>query len=347
MLLALSGAALVPVALRWRWPVPAAVLGTALSAVALFLPEVAVAAWTSAQVCLLTAALRASRTVALALAVLLGAVLYGGTVAVSDLSSFDPSALVLLTWTAAVVGAGLYIRGHADYVEAVHETARAALAARESEAERRVSEERLRIARDLHDSVAHGIAVVNVQAGAAERSLNDDPEGARRSLEQVRAAARAVLGETQHILSLLRRAGGAAGGGPSITDPRALGDLVASSRALGTPVRLTVDTDAQDLDPAVRVALYRILQEALTNAHRHGDGPVDVSIGTDGEHVRLEAVNTRATDRGGRGPRGYGLAGMRERAASVGGGLDAGPAGRDFRVVALLPLRRTRGRTEE
>ncbi|MFE1396984.1 sensor histidine kinase [Nocardiopsis dassonvillei] len=311
-----------------------------MSALALVSPDVSVAVWVLAQICLMTVALRGARVPALVLAVTLGAELYLGSILILGVGLLDPFALALLAWTAAVVGAGLYIRSQGDYLEALRETARTAVAARESEVVRRVSEERLRIARDLHDSVAHTMAVVNVHAGAAEQALEVDPERARQSLAQVRVASRSILEELQHILSLLRRVGETGDDRSVASDPRAIGDLVESVRALGLDVRLALDTDLADHDPALRMTLYRLMQEALTNAHRHGRGPVTVTVTSADAQLLLEVANAVGpADRTEREP-GYGLVGMRERAASVGGRIEAGRHGEDFRVVALLPAHR-------
>ncbi|NHT17534.1 histidine kinase [Cellulomonas sp. IC4_254] len=255
--------------------------------------------------------------------------------------------LTAATWTALALGLGSAVRANRDNVRALQHEADAVRAARASETARHITDERLRIARDLHDAVAHSIAAINVQAGAAERHLHADPERAGDALAQVRSASRAVLLELRDIVAVLRS------GAPVDEDEVAgrasasgVPSLLADARARGDAVRADVDADLDGLDPAVGAALYRVVQEALTNAHRHGAGDVTVTVRDDGDAVVVEVVNLVAGG-GGRSVGGYGLVGMRERVEQAGGLLEVG-ADRDvFSVRARLPRTRHPARPAE
>jgi MYXO-CTERM domain-containing protein len=202
-------------------------------------------------------------------------------------------------------------------------------------AERRVEEERLRIARELHDVMAHTIAAVNVQAGVAADALDDDPDQAKASLRAIRDGGRQALAELKATVGVLRAGDDA----PRAPAPglAALDGLVETARGAGIDVELAVAGSARPLPGAIDLTAYRIVQESLTNVVRHANAT------TATVHVRYEpdAIELRVEDDGrgsSNGAGGHGLAGMRERAAAVGGTLEAGPArGGGFRVSARLP----------
>lgn len=232
---------------------------------------------------------------------------------------------------------GIAVRNQRAVVTAAQERARIAEQTREDEAQRRVAEERMRIARELHDVVAHHISVVNVQAGVARHLLATDPAAADAALGNVREAAALVLRETGSILGLLRTSEDAAGTEPAPGADR-LETLVAESRRAGLDVEWTVSGAPRPLAPAADLAAYRVAQEALTNARRHGAGRARLVVAwTDGGLV-LEVLNplpengSAATATGG-----LGLVGMRERVMAAGGRLDVGPSGAAFAVRAELP----------
>jgi signal transduction histidine kinase len=216
----------------------------------------------------------------------------------------------------------------------------AALAAQSAvlqrQAEHAAAAERARIARELHDIVAHHLSVVVLQAAGARAS--GKPAGP--TLEKIENSARQALGETRRLLDVLRDPDDEAGLAPQ---PRAadLEALAASVRAVGLPVTVTIDGDLAALPEAVDVSVYRIVQEALTNCLKHaGPARAQVTIGCASDSVTVEV-----TDDGARSPGpptaagGYGLAGMRERAAVFGGELTAGPRpGGGYAVRARLPL---------
>jgi len=210
---------------------------------------------------------------------------------------------------------------------------------REEETLRRVAEERLRIAREVHDVVGHGLAAISLQAGVAEHLLDARPEEARRSLAAIRQVSKTALDELRAEIGALRGDGEAAPRRPAPTLD-ALPGLVAAMRDAGLEVELDVRANGgAPLPDAVQAAGYRIVQEALTNVARHAGGGARAGVRVARDHAGLElevlddgqGVVTAPEE-------GNGLAGMRERAAALGGRFEAGAApGHGFRVWARLP----------
>jgi signal transduction histidine kinase len=194
-----------------------------------------------------------------------------------------------------------------------------------------VQQERNRIARDLHDVVAHSLAVVIAQADGARYS--SDPVAKDGSLATISATAREALGDVRLLLARLRHQEGV-GPQPVLAD---LDALVEQVRASGLDVSLERSGSPLALPPGQQLAVYRIVQEALTNALRHGDHgePVIVSLAWTAAGVALQIRNVAS---GPQQPAGHGLPGMRERAGLAGGELTAGPDGRDWVVSASIPL---------
>ncbi|WP_344272069.1 sensor histidine kinase [Actinomadura napierensis] len=281
----------------------------------------------------------------------------------------DPDAVVDARGVASLtlallvtVGTGQYVRGRRMRVEEAERRAAEAERGREEEALRRAAQERLRIARELHDVLAHQISLINVQAGAALHR-RDDPARAYAALEAIKAASRQTLRELRGVLGVLRQVdepGEDGGAGPVEPVPSlaGVGELLERTSAAG--LRVVRAGDLADGDGAseggplaavpapVGLAGYRIVQEALTNVVRHaGARAVTVEV-----RCTADAVIVRIDDDGSGPPGGpdgpvpaYGLRGMRERAAAVGGELTAGPApGGGFRVRARLPLDAPPGR---
>lgn len=219
----------------------------------------------------------------------------------------------------------------------------------EHEREERASEardaERSRIAREMHDVLAHTVSVVVVQLGAVERIMESDPHTARSMVASVRATAKSALVELRFLLGL--DGVPAAGPRPSLTR---LGDLADDMRTAGVPVELTVRGSIGGLPPAVDLAAYRIVQESLTNVMRHAAGAATRALVVVDEDVVRLTVENDGADRPASPARppgaperaGYGLIGMAERARLCGGDLEAGhrPGG-GFGVQAWLPLERT------
>ncbi|WP_394289085.1 sensor histidine kinase [Microbacterium sp.] len=231
-------------------------------------------------------------------------------------------------------------RAHASAVEHAALEERTAELEREREltAAQAVALDRVRIARELHDVVAHHVSAMGVQAGAARTVLDRDPDAARTALAGVESSARSALTDLRQLLETLRTPDSDAPGGSTLR-LAALSDLAAHATANGLPTTLSVVGEPVEAPELVQVNLYRIAQEALTNARRHG-GPgatADVRIRYEDDAIELEVVNTGRSPISGR--EGLGLVGMRERAAASGGTLEA--RGRDrggFLVRARVPV---------
>ncbi len=226
---------------------------------------------------------------------------------------------------------------------------RARRSERDVERERRLAaaEERTRIARDLHDSAAHAINVILVQAGAARLLADRNPAGAEQALATIEDVARETIGEIDQLIRGLREDGRTTAPADVGVEPpiglAAVGTLAARHRAAGLPVALRIDGRAQPLAPGLDQGAYRIVQESLTNAARHGTGPAEVAITFGEEALELTVSNPVGSD-GGRVEGGHGILGMRERAALLGGSLGAGPDEGSFRVHVRLPYLLGEGR---
>ena len=213
---------------------------------------------------------------------------------------------------------------------------------REQEAERHAEQERLRIARDLHDVVAHTLTTINVQAATAVELLDHNPAHARSALETIEEASRDAIGELRAVLGVLREGADA----PLTPAPGLdqLPELVARARDDGVEVDFKVDGDRPArLPDAVSLAAFRIAQESLTNARRHAAGAdVRIALAFDRATLGLIVENGAATVTAANGAKaGVGIMGMRERALSVGGTLEARTAEDGFRVEARLPYARS------
>lgn len=246
-------------------------------------------------------------------------------------------------WLVAVLLLGVYVRIHRHYVASVLERAERAERTREEEARRRVAEERLRVARDLHDLLAHSITLVGVQTSVAAHVLAADPErldraAVAKALDDIADTCRSARGELRATLEVLRAGTSEESRGP-LPGLDGLADLAQAARTSGAEVDLALRE--AEAPPAVGAAAYRIVQEALTNAVRHG-GPgltIRVAVRGEGAALRVTVVDDGAAVQDPSHAPGFGLVGMRERARSVGGTLDAGPGeGGGFVVSAVLPL---------
>jgi len=331
---ALDAAAVVlvllgPLALagRYRWPLVAVAVSAGAADVYVSRGHPYGPVFVSVVVALFTAIQAGHRRATLALA----AAGYGGFALASVI---DPRAgsgralhLALVAgWLAVVLAVSEVVRARREQVAG---RARAA----EEERQRRRGEQRLLLAQELHDVLAHHISLINVQASVALHLLDDQPDRARPALGHIKEASREALGELRTALDLLRRGDGA----PRSPAPRLddLDTLVDGVRASGLAVDLVRDGDGDALPAAVELAAYRIVQEALTNVARHARArTVTVRLtGTPG------GLTVEVADDGIGGPAapGNGIVGMRERAEALGGTVDAGPApGGGFRVVAHL-----------
>lgn len=245
--------------------------------------------------------------------------------------------------TAAAVGFGIVVLSMGWYIgKRVRMRAeRAAQLEQEqaADAQRAVAEERTRIARELHDVVAHRVSLMTVQAGAAKTVAGDDPQAALKAMDAVEHAGREALDELRHLLGILRPAadGGSLGPQSGLAD---VSRLVDQFEEAGLDVSLAMSDVPADLPARVDLSAYRIVQEALTNVLKHA-GPgaraeVRLDINNDAVFIEITDDGHAATVLPGSG---HGIMGMRERAVLLGGSLTAGPrADGGFRVVARLPI---------
>lgn len=336
--------ALTVVLLRRRWPMAALAVAVGLSILALVLGAIGPALVLPVGVATFTVALVQQRRSAL-IAIGTTIVLLVAATWLSDLSTtLDPRLVSPAAFVAAAGALGDATRSRRDYIAAITERALRAERTRESEAQHRVAEDRLWIARDLHDVVAHQIAVINLQAGVASSALKTDPLDAEESLRAIRTASRAVLGEIGDLLAMLR-ASTAPGSTPAeltaVAGLARLDDLVARFADVGLDVTTQVDGPLLDLPPAVDLVAYRVVQEGLTNAHKHGNtqtAALVVCRSTIQISIRLSNPRPGGPDRNG-GPSGYGLQGVRERVESVRGSTRIDESRPDRFVLEVdLPL---------
>jgi signal transduction histidine kinase len=327
------------VAVRNVYPVEALAVIAAASTAYMWLGEPA-PFWTVALVLATWAAVSAGHRLATVLicGAFIAAFLVGGFVLRIGHAAETDAPLWLTGWLIASFVLGEVSRGRREYIAQVEQRAFDAERTREEEARRRAGEERLRIARELHDILAHSISIINVQAGVAVHLLDKQPDQARAALVTINDTSKEAMRELRATLGVLRQ--------PEDVDPRApapglarLGELVDTARATGLDVTVATSGEERPLPAAADLAAYRIVQESLTNVTRHaGATRVSVSI----VH-RENQVEVSVEDDGVGGSRddvrsGNGLLGMRERAAAIGGDLDAGPLpGGGFRVRARLP----------
>jgi signal transduction histidine kinase len=334
LLLAASGVSLIA---RRRYPVGVLTitLGSALAATALGDTGVA---WLALIVAFFTAVQARRRAAAIAALIIgyLVSVWPPWLVGTGDHPSVT-FALTLLIGLLVLLSAAELIRSGSQRAQALRRS-------REEELRRRASEDRMRMARDLHDVVAHNISVINVQANTALHLMDRQPQRAREALTTINEVSRQALAELRSVLGVLR---GVDEGGAGQDAPRApapsldrLDELAAAMRAAGLAVRVERYGSRIPLPGGADLAAYRIIQEALTNTARHSGSPVaTVRITYREDGVEIEADDDGGPDQPAPRPGGgHGIAGMTERAQAFGGWLRAGPRpGGGFRVQAWLP----------
>lgn len=250
-----------------------------------------------------------------------------------DQSARDAAAAVGWTLAALLLGE---LSNHRRMLLAEHEErARRAVADAERDAARRVAQDQLEIARDLHDVLAHTVAVMIVQAAAGREALDrGDHAHAGTALDTIRRAGREATGEVQALVAVLR-AGTAPPATAPVPDLGRIADLAEVARSAGVDVE--VDVDAGDVPEVAALTAYRVVQEALTNIARHsGARRADVTVRRQGSHLVVTVADDGSA--AAPAPAGHGLRGMRERVEALGGTLRAGPApDRGWRVEAWLP----------
>jgi len=360
--LALVGVA--SLALAWRRRYPVAVLAVSVTGVAVYsvLGYVNGAALAGPVLALYAVASQVSARRAVVLGVVTLAALMTATGVNNPFGRYSDGAFILIPgMLAAVLFAGIAVRNRRAYAASVRDRA-------DQEARRQVDEERLRIARELHDVVAHTMATINVQAGVAAHVLPTRPEAAAEALQAIKTASKEGLRELRAILNVLRQADDADPVQPAPGLAR-LDALVEGARQAGLPITLTVTGEPFALPAAVDLAAYRIVQEALTNVIRHagpasaavrlsyGPDEIDIDVTDTGHGPKAPRSGTAVGGTAVGGPTvggptvvgtvGHGQAGMRERAAAVGGTVQAGPRpGGGYQVTARLPADGALLRTE-
>jgi signal transduction histidine kinase len=246
---------------------------------------------------------------------------------------FWVGAFVAVSWTT-----GFVLSRRAEQAKEMAERARRLEQEQIEAAHRAVNEERQRIARELHDVIAHSVSVMTVQTGAVRRLLTPDQEKERKALETVEATGREALTEMRRLVGLLREHGAMPEFSPQ-PGMATIESLLDGVRAAGLPVELEVAGEPRDLPPGVDLAAYRVVQEALTNALKYA-GPAHAWVAVTWEEgeLELEISNDGRGDGDGNGG-GHGLTGMRERVSLYGGEIESGPrAGGGYVVKARLPL---------
>jgi signal transduction histidine kinase len=333
----LAGAILV---VRRRWPLPVLVIVGAVAMVSIALGQVRSPFLLATLVAVYTLALTTDR----ATTWMAGLVTAGALVAIQMIFSsrpwLSPETAGTIAWVGLAAAAGDAVRSRRAYIAAVEERARRAEESRDVEARRRVVEERLRIARELHDVVAHHIAMINVQAGVATHVLHAQPEAAAQALGHIRQASRSVLEELSVMLSVMRQSGELSAPTEPAPSLGRLDELVGTFHTAGLTVDLAFSGQPRALPSTVDLAAYRVVQESLTNVHKHGGGAAArVEVGFTPGQLRIDIRNVGGTAAATPNGIGHGLLGMRERTVAVGGSLSAGPtdAG-EFRVRVVLPL---------
>ena len=265
-------------------------------------------------------------------------------IALLEEGAIEGGGLAAIAWPAFAAAAGAAVRAIRENLAGAQDRARRAEATRELEAERRVIEERLRIARDVHDLVAHHIAVINVQSGVAAHVHRNDAEAADTALANVRQAASTAIDELGQLLAVLRSPGEGAGPVVPAPDLDAIDDLISSFASSGLDVERRTSGARRPMSASAQVAAYRVAQEALTNAHKHGAGAATITQRFDDDVFEI-VVSNRLGSTGRRDDRatgdnrgGYGLAGMRERVEAVGGALSLDTTDDRFTVRVTIPV---------
>ncbi|MFI7409871.1 sensor histidine kinase [Streptomyces sp. NPDC049627] len=343
LLITLGAAALV---FRRRAPMTVLALTGAASVVESVTGDPRAPVAMSAVIALYTVASTTDRPTTWRVGLLTMTVLTGSAMLAGPLPWYAQENLAIFAWTGIGATAGDAVRSRRAVVDAIRERAERAERTREEEARRRVAEERLRIARDLHDVVAHHIALVNVQAGVAAHVMDKRPDQAKEALAHVREASRSALNELRATVGLLRQSGDPEAPTEPAPGLDRLDELAGTFRSAGLQVEVARADQGSTLPAAVDLAAYRVIQEALTNVQKHAgqDAKAEVSVVRVGPNIEITVLDDGAGEDDPAEGGGHGLLGMRERVTALRGTLTTGPRyGGGFRVHAILPVKsRTR-----
>jgi len=344
LVVALLPAVVMP--FRRRWPIAALAVSLACNAVLAFAGVLAPGTLIAVAITSFSVTDRTRRLIGITcvgaaafLVFLVSAVPFGG-------NFFDSLAMQFVTFILLAGALGDAARSRREYASAMRERAERAERDRDDEARRRVSEERVRIARDLHDVVAHQISVISLSAGVASSSLESRPDRAREALTTIRSASRTILADIGALMALLRAGGG---DDQDYLHPQAgldgLNELVDRFAAAGLTVEVERGTGDPSLSPASDHVAYLALQEGLTNAHKHGTGGrAAVRVLTDPDAVRIIVTNPVLEGETPVPSSGHGLVGLRERVAAVRGGVETTRVGGEHRLEVWVPVERETGR---
>ena len=332
-------AVFAPLVVRRKYPLAVLGVTTALSGLYALVPNPPAPTQLAPLLALYAVGkLRDRRTVWICYAVVTGFTLAMSVRPFSGVSWIG-DAVSIATSFAVAAALGDASRSRRDYIAAIEQRAIDAERTRDDEAVRRVEEERLRIARELHDVTAHSLSIIALQAGAAEKAVKRDPDAAIAALHTIRVTSKDSLDELRAMLGVLRSAGEDAPLSPAGRLER-LPELVRTVEQAGVHVTLDVADDLGDVPAYVDVSAYRIVQEAITNIARHAQASTArVVVRREDDDLVLEIADDGRGTPLGEFSEGHGIRGMRERAAALSGTFEAGPvAGGGFRVAARLPM---------
>ncbi|HIW91023.1 MAG TPA: hypothetical protein H9870_05100 [Candidatus Corynebacterium avicola] len=262
----------------------------------------------------------------------------------SEEMALDPQIFQIAAGIAIASAMGESARSRRSFAQAMTERAERAEQTREAEARRQVAEERLRIAQDLHDTVAHRISVINLHAGVASSALTTNPDKSKESLSTIRTAAREVLGEIGVLLRYLRAEEGVTAEHMPQPGMSEINTLVTTMTDAGLDVSYDTVGDMNAIDELTGRVVYRVAQEGLTNANKHGSGgtaTLRIEVGRQEVTVAVSNPVSAADRNQPDAPRGgLGLTGLRERVSSIGGSVSATGASGIFTLSATVPLTR-------
>lgn len=327
--------------LRRRWPIPIFIACALIYCVTALIGVSSIGAGIATIIAAFGVANLTNRRTSFLTGGIAAAVVAALSITATEWGVIDTRVFQVAAGIAVAAALGDSSRSRREYVAAVTERAERAERTREAESQRRVAEERLRIAQDLHDTVAHRISVISLNAGVATGALDERPEKAREALSTIRTAARGVLNEISDLLRYLRTNEDSTQALPPQVGLQHLQTLIQRMSAAGLQIRTQITGNLSDITGSTDLVAYRIVQEGLTNAHKHGSNQTaEVILIVSADMLSVTITNPIApgsTTTDAPGDR-LGLLGMQERVASVRGTVTAGAVGDTFRLVAQLPL---------